>query len=381
MAHLPRQMSGWECGDVSLSLLGRYLQGGTYSINSNSTYVRTGNFSLRTNPSSGAGYITRLCSHNATNALESGSVDYDVVIVRIYMYIATLPAAKSQILALADGTSATDRIVVYLDDKGALYLQSSSGGSSTLNTGQWYMLELKGNADDNSSELKVDGDVEITGQAGGGAGVDFDGVRIGTGSSDTSTFDIYWDDMLIEADDSAANVDYPGPGQIVAMTPDGNGTDNAWTASSGTDKAAMVDELPPDSDTTYIRSTAVNNQTVTLESASSAGIRGTINAVKVHNTVKDESGATASLIGVRIYSGGNAYECTTGNNPANGYQGRFALIWGTDPDTSNAWTIGGLNALEAGLRNLATDAERCTSILVEVDYTPPSRRRIHITNG
>ncbi len=118
---------------------------------------------------------------------------------------------------------------------------------------------------------------------------------------------------------------------IVRPTTDDAGH-NAWTASSGTDKWAMVDEEVSDGDTTYIyKSDSESSQRFTNLPTLPAG---TILGVSVCYTGKIAAGAGftgESVIGVN----GSSYYGT--DDTLSGTYAEYCYEWTTNPDTSSAW--------------------------------------------
>jgi len=168
----------------------------------------------------------------------------------------------------------------------------------------------------------------------------------------SNTVDFFYDDLC--ADDSA----YPGAGQCFRMDPDGNGNYTAWTGTY-TD----VDEVPHDSDTTYLsNATSGDAETVTLESSAAAGLVGTPLSVKSMAIVRHEG--VAVLLQLRLRSA-TTDDDTTSNNTSSSYLLR-AKLYNTDPADAGAWTAADLDGLEVGVENNDSVAVRCTALYVMV---------------
>lgn len=160
------------------------------------------------------------------------------------------------------------------------------------------------------------------------------------------------------------------PDQILFPTTDST-TYDQWTASSGSDKYAMVDDNPHDSATTYIYITDVNGR-----------------QYFTNNPVLP----SGTILGVSVYYVDYEFAGATGGRPAiivNGteYLGDFFLSdpawtehsyeWTTNPDTGIAWTQedvqgSGANPLEEwGVRATAQgagDTMRVTQVYLLVRY-------------
>lgn len=179
-----------------------------------------------------------------------------------------------------------------------------------------------------------------------------------------NTCDFYYDDMHV--DDAA----YPGPGSIVRMDLNGDGNYTAFTigAGSGSDWQ-NVEELPPDDDTTYLLSSGVTDEasTFALESATSAGISGTILSTKSVAKMKRDSANGA--VRMRHRSASTDSDSTSNTTTGSGYL-EYGMIRDTDPATGSAWLVSALDNWEVGIRERSTNLTRLTSIYAMVSYTP-----------
>ena len=104
-----------------------------------------------------------------------------------------------------------------------------------------------------------------------------------------------------------------------------------------------------------------------FETSASAGISGTINAVKAVTRVRENTAVT-SAIAVRIRS--NITNSDSGNLDGSTTTVTQSRVLTTDPDTAVAWTTGGLDAVEAGSVEANAVATRNSSTLIMVDFVP-----------
>jgi hypothetical protein len=331
---------------------------GTASVQS--TTKRTGGYALQVNPTtSGTGYA-RLTQHSGTGSFSN--FNHASLWVRFYVRIGTLPASDSEeffcftnsITYKLSGRVHSDGSVSLWDTAGSQLAATAAG---KVTTGQWYRIEvLCGTGATANYELKIDGTSVLSG-TGDLFTSNSQYVRLGKFTNRNSqTVDFYYDDVRID------DAGFPGAGQVEMMLPDGAGN---YTAFTGT--YADVDDVPHDSDTSYLTSsTSGDAETVTLESAATAGVSGTINSVKAVAIVRDEGGASA--IQLRLRSGSTDSD-TTNNDPGSSYTAR-CNVFDTDPADSSAWTTAKLDALEVGVENNANVAIRCTASYVMVDFTP-----------
>jgi hypothetical protein len=150
--------------------------------------------------------------------------------------------------------------------------------------------------------------------------------------------------------------------------------DNGWSSSSGTTKAADVDDPvgSNDGDTTYAFKNGANaNQLHTFDPftipTGSTGI--TISVVYFGRRT-----STSLTINPRLRVSGTTYE-GSGAVPGSSYASR-QVDWATNPATSAAWTVSEANAtLEAGYANTQTtsgEEARVTQCYLLATYTPPT---------
>lgn len=327
--------------------------------------VRSGTYAGRVNPTTTAtGYF------DFTKAAFSNFL-VATIYVRFYFYVATLPASSSEEILHVQETTPGYKVALRINSAGNLMLfdktgtvQIGSTGSTALSTATWYRIELVVPAGTSATvDVYLDGVSEISG-TGDTTVNNARRVRFGKGTNrNGQTIDVYYDDISVS--DSAL----PGAGACLRMDPDGDGDTTAWTIGAGSGAEYLqVDEVPPDGDTTYLVSTlAVGDASlVTLESTSSAGISGTINAVKVVGTCKQD-GAAAGTFKTRCRNGTtNSDSASMANTSA--YQSRGDMF-ATDPNTGAAWTTGGLDTAQAGVvENETTDKTRCTAVYMMVDW-------------
>ena len=153
-----------------------------------------------------------------------------------------------------------------------------------------------------------------------------------------------------------------------------------WTPSSGTSRWAMVDEVVPDEDTTYIYAQNANAS----QRFGFSGFSGvtasdviTINSFTIYGRPRKTSASTALVyyprlrVGIDIYNG-DVSACTDS-------YAWYSTTWTTNPHTGNPWEpedleIGGsgastVNAIVVRGANLEAGEEiRLTTAYWEVDY-------------
>lgn len=239
--------------------------------------------------------------------------------------------------------------------------QIGSAGSTTLSSGTYYRI----NAQLVSTDWKVwiNGTLELSGADDLSANGNHTDITLG--SSASSTFDYYFDDVIVSDTALDETKDY----RIGWMSPDGTGTHNTWSIGAGAGSNWQnVDERPPDDDTTYLLSslTVGEYETVTLSACPSVTDILAISAVAVVSRDGASNGEVTILI--RDTSGDI-------NAPGLNYTTTSSYVvlqhtLDTDPDTFVAWASTGVNAIEVGVGEYsAANASRCTTLGLMIAYT------------
>jgi hypothetical protein len=354
---------GSESGDASEPEI--FEASGTLSFNQTSIKHGAGARALRCNPSSGTA-VFRL------RGLGANGRGADFSLVTAYMgaafYLATKPDYAINIATLTNTSNnplirirwepETDEIVCgYFDSSGTFQTIATYPWTET---NAWGYVECAGiGIDTGNAEVqwRVNG-VQQTGATGltiRSVSDRFSRVFVGQGVAHSG--DYYFDDIYVD------DAGFLGPVNVVRLAPDGDGTDTGFTASGTGNTFAEVDEVPHDSDTTYRRATTVTQFTSTVANLP-AGTQD-IKAVKAVIVSRDE-GSTSARIRSRLRSGSTIDE-TTAMRPNTTYIG-ISKIYDTDPNTSTAWTLSAVNAIEVGAASTASVAVRVTSVHAQVLY-------------
>jgi len=153
------------------------------------------------------------------------------------------------------------------------------------------------------------------------------------------------DDLYICDNTGTQNNDFLGDIKVVTIYPNADGTNAAWTPSSGTAHYAVVDEAPANDDTDYLYTSTVGaTDTLNFEDITLTGsIRGILQLACIR---KDDAGARSAALICRVvttdYEGpdvslGNSYTY-------------LKQIRETNPATGSPWTVADINAAEFGVR-------------------------------
>lgn len=232
---------GWDSGakeseDATEGLIG--------TASFSTAQARTGAYSLRCNPASGAsGYWAT-----------GGSGGY----CSFGLYIATLPSVSRMIMGIVSPGS----VNVLLNSSGTLTVRNESTtivtSTTALSTGAWYWISVRATTGTTVEWLKINDVAE-----GGTATSTVTAIQqIGCGGTEASAIDIYLDDVIF-ADT------FLSPSKVQYAFPTGEGTDATWRLGDGTafgNGWAAIDNVPPAGAASASETASTN-----IESASSTG--------------------------------------------------------------------------------------------------------------
>lgn len=329
------------------------------------TTVRTGSFALQTNPATtavGWAQFKKL----AANGIQNTDINVADLYVSFYFRVGTLPGTSEEIMSF-ENTSDALKFALRIDSAGNLMAFQSDGttqvgstGSTALSTNTWYLLDVMcGTGAAASWEVKINGSAEISG-TGDLNTLNHGQVVLGKATNrNGNTVNFYYDDVIIS--DSA----FTGANEIKTIIPTANGSTMAWT--SGTNASDYV-EVADASNLTYVMSTGAAGDVglFDLTDTGTAGISGTIHAIRAMILVREDSAVTSSN-SIRVRSNTTNSDSTARNTATTFAETERWLA--TDPDTTAAWTTGGIDALEVGSIENNAIAQRMARVLVEVAYT------------
>lgn len=231
---------------------------------------------------------------------------------------------------------------------------SASGSPLAVNT--WYYIEFQATIDPTVGAYTVRvtmGGVTTTWISGTGqntrntANSSSNQVRIVSSTSTTETYD----DLYVLNSSGSVNNTFLGESRIFTSLPTGDdATYKQWTPSAGTNHYANVNQNPPDDDTTYNSSTTPGQ--IDLFTFPAISPTGPVTAVQVVLCErKDDVGARTTAVEYRS-SGGTNYVGVNNFSPGSSYL-MDRQIYETDPATSAAWTVSGVNGGEFGINCIA----------------------------
>ena len=207
----------------------------------------------------------------------------------------------------------------------------------------WYYLEIYMLIADAGGRVVVrQNDTEILNFTGdtrdGSTGV---GNRLGWGTPQHFRID-----DIVCRNVSGVPVTWPGDKKLVGIVPNGIGDFTEWNrggADSG-NNWSQVEERPPTNDTDYVTTAALNQRDLYTFGDVDAAFH-TIDAIVSWLLARKDDAGSASVAhllksGVTLDTGADLSLSTTYQ-----YLDRF---YETDPDTGAAWTLGAVNAVQAG---------------------------------
>jgi hypothetical protein len=267
-----------------------------------------------------------------------------------------LPLATTAVFIIGGGG------YVGFNTAGRLVLFNVSGtavatGTTAVTAGSWNFVEVKlvCGGSSGTGTVHLNGAAEIAATTGnfGSSHTDVE-LQYEYGASDpwteaTPANGLSWDDVYVCDASGSLNNDFLGDSHVETIYPAGDGYHHDWTPSSGTSHYALVDEEPPDGDTTYnytqtvgaIDTYTMNDLLVSI---------GPIYGVQVVADLrKDDAGFRQAATVLRRASTDYVGATRTLNTT---YQ-PYTDLYNVDPSTSAAWDIPGVNAAEFGVKEIA----------------------------
>lgn len=153
-----------------------------------------------------------------------------------------------------------------------------------------------------------------------------------------------WDDVYILDGTGSPTVPL-GDSRVREQYPDAAGDTTQWTPQGFGNNWQNVNENPADADSTYNTTATITN--TDLYNLAATGATGTINGVQItamcrKDDVGARSAATRIKTGVTEFTGSTIALLTT--------YVCLMTLYNVNPDTTIAWTVSDLNALQAGIR-------------------------------
>ncbi len=220
-------------------------------------------------------------------------------------------------------------------------------GTTALVANTWYFLELKivVNASTGSVELRINGSSTAEASA---TNVDTGSTSIDAMQVDSASGQyIYLDDLYVaDTTGTSPTNTFLGDVRIETLFPNGNGANTAWTGAY-TD---WDDGTSADDDTTYVSSsTPGDRETSTLTDLAVSS--GSVFAVQTNLIARKDDAATRQIAPV-LRIGGVNYDGSTSAGLGASYAPYRQIYDRLDP-SGGGWTIATVNAMEAGVKEVA----------------------------
>ena len=281
------------------------------------------------------------------------SSSYATLIVGFGFYYTGSPQYGKQYICAIEKASEGIQIDLRIDTSTGVIHVTRNGtvlGSSLeqISQGQWYYIELKAYIHNSAGTVDVQLNgvsvISLTGQdTQAQASANADIVRFHQFHSKTVT---YFDDIYICDDSGALNNDFLGDIQVETIMPNAVGSSSQWTPLGGGNNYLEVDEAQPDDDTSYVSDSTVGNKD-TYGMGDLVVTTGTIKGIQVGLYARKDSAGTRQIAPV-VRSGATEQDGASWAIGAS--YGLNLQAFETDPATGVAWTIAGINAMEAGVK-------------------------------
>ena len=249
VARTPIRLTGFESGTVSTAGGGLFstLTGAGATVDA--VVTRSGAYSLRVADPAGSTHNAMLPSSGA------------VVVARIYLRLASLPAAGVTALLTLDAVAGNDLRLGYQASSQRLTVRFGAGAVTpatvSVAAATWYRLDLRLTANTNprTADWQIDG---VAQPAISSAGTASTVNRLILGSTvGADAYTVNFDDVVT----SATSADYPiGAGSVLPLRPDGVGTHDTPGSFRHQDGSAIdatthqrLDDDPLTSSTDYVR--------------------------------------------------------------------------------------------------------------------------------
>jgi hypothetical protein len=222
------------------------------------------------------------------------------------------------------------------------FLGSTSGAN--ILAGSWYYVEIKVKCDASAGtvEVRVGGvtKLSLTNQnTKNGTHTYHNVVRLYANSY------VWLDDLYILDVTGAANNDFLGNRRVIGIFPSGDAS-VAWTPSSATTHATLVDETLDNDDTDYVES-STSGQADLYEYGDASGI-GAISGIQINTTCRETDTNHFNLV-TRVVSNGTTSDDAGQLVGTTGWVNRSRILE-TDPATGSAWILAALNAAQIGVK-------------------------------
>lgn len=293
------------------------------------------------------GYALQLV-YDATCYLSPGAITTNAtMVVGCALKFGTF-SANQQFLAFYDGATRGMNLFINTSGeisirRGTTVLETTSGVGISANT--WFYLEFKvlcGAA--GTYELRINGvdvasDTGVNTKAGANS---YHTTFYIMGISVSTTVAAHYDDLYCLDGSSAINNDFLGNMRVTTIRPNADTAANQWTRSADPDNYALVDDIICDDDTTYVE--AANASTEDVYDYEASTVEQDIVGIMISTDCKETDANNFTLITV-CNDDDDAGQVIGSTN----YVTKNRILE-TVPGTSNAWTTGDIDSIQAGIK-------------------------------
>jgi len=336
-------------------------------------------------------------------ALTSGTPNYNganfatgnvngPIFMRFYFRLVTTPSADNTIFR-CQNSSNTGIVFLKLTSTGTLQLSDEDGNigsaSGVLEANRWYRVEVKVDASGAGStdivEACLDGNVFATSATRNlSTGVQKFIIGTNIGSEAQTQGEWHFDDLACNDSTGSQQTGYPGTGTIINLAPNAAGDSNQFLKSGGgagdANNYQEVDELNPDTNTTYLKSNTTGH--IDFYNVANSGLSSNVKIVAVGVNMRfagDGASANGTIrCKLKKTSGGTIVNGATQSPTSTSYLTnavaipRYQQIMRTvDPDGTE-WTTTTVDSMQIGVECVAsnTNGVRITQISADVEYIP-----------
>ncbi|MEO8437108.1 MAG: hypothetical protein ABI562_01525 [Chloroflexota bacterium] len=368
VAPSPIALTGFEHGVVSAA--GGFFTALTGAgLSADAGVNRSGAYSLKVTSAAGASSNGELAIGPAVG----------VGVVRVYVRLASLPAADVSELLVMHTTTGSDLQLGYLSATKNLQIVIGSGvgskvtGTTVIAAGTWYRIDLQfvANSNPHTAAWQIDGVGQPALSKAGGAST-FKSLILGSRVA-ADAFTANYDDVLV----SGTAADFPmGVGAVEALRPNGMGTNNTPGSFRDDDGTAVdaasytrLDESPMSGSSDYVLQQtigAADYVEVTFDDTTSGCVVGVSGLLAYH-----AAGTAGSTGKASIFSGGTERIIYNGSMSVTSLAYAAAIA----APVASTWTRTAVNALTAriGYSSDVTPNPYWDSLMLEVatgSYVP-----------
>lgn len=362
-----------------INLLGEFQNaGGTWAVQT--ATKRTSRSALQTNPTTtNVGWVT-VGGPQANGQISNYNAGGAVTLYHQFWFRYATKAASNWEEIAATIASTAYVLIVGLDSGGHLVVYDSTAtlvatGTTVLSANTWYCIEIKSAKGASAAyEVRIDGTSELSGTCNQGAS-NLNVLALGKKTDrNSNTVNYFYSECSVD------NAEYPGGTTIVQLVPRANGSTMQFTSGTGSSDYTTVDECPIDvSD--YVMSPTTANRTAlfVFDSCATAGITGQIKCILAMCAGVRENVTVTSNGTMRVKSGATNSNITVGNITTG--DRIAAQLLTTDPATASAWSIGGVDAVEAGYIEANAVSIRMAQVFVAVEYAPQNTKPFFVLSS